>query len=167
MSSLNFSVQYRQQQVKKAASPIIQQAAEVTEQRALEAVTERITSEIENKQYANSFLGLKVPSVPPDPPIRTLEWNGVVKVEKQPPWGKKPGIGNNCHGAMGWDRQCEGYPATRPNNKHWILNVQSTRHQIEIDAEGSLRTSSKDAESTSSKGATKDGGAKLYHQRVY
>ena len=74
--------------------------AEASEQKVPEAATELVKLDIENKQFANSFVDLEVPSLPPDPTIHTRE-DGVVKVEEHSKWGQKPGIVNNYYGAIG------------------------------------------------------------------
>ena len=59
-------------------------SAFVPEQRVPEAVTELEDLEIENKQFADSFVNLKVPSVPSDPTTNTSEWDGLDKMREQP-----------------------------------------------------------------------------------
>ena len=83
----------------EAAAPIIPAAAEVPEQRVPEAVTELMRLEIENKQFVNSFVELKILNVPPDPPTANLKKGRLEEMaEAQPKRGQKPSK-NNSHGA--------------------------------------------------------------------
>ena len=66
-----------------AASEILV-STEASEQKVSEDVTELVELEIENKQFVNSSIDLKILNVPRYPTTNASAWNGLEKVREQP-----------------------------------------------------------------------------------
>ena len=81
-----------------------------------EAVTELEDLEIENKQFADSFVNLKVPSVPPDPTTNASDWDGLDKVREQPWQQQHEAKNGKMAGAAELPERVEpgGYEQQRP-----------------------------------------------------